>query len=106
MELTVLSLAFPRGTLPVKGFRCPTCGAEELLLGELAKARETARRIGLLKTGRAERRRLLRVGNSLGITLAPAVVREVLGGVHAGEEVLVGVQGDAIVIRRADPEAS
>lgn len=102
MELTVLSVRFPRGSLPVKGFRCPVCGEEELLLDEAARARETASRLGLLLPEREVHRSLLRIGNSVGVTLDPSTLREVLGGDQPGVDVVVSVEGDAIVIRRAE----
>lgn len=102
MELTVLTIRFPRGSLPVKGFRCPVCGEEELLLGEAARARETARRLGLMGPEREEHRSLLRIGNSIGLTIDPEVLRDVVGEAHPGVDVVVSVEGDAIVIRRAD----
>ncbi|MHB8584775.1 MAG: AbrB/MazE/SpoVT family DNA-binding domain-containing protein [Thermoplasmatota archaeon] len=100
MELTVLTVRYPRGSLPVKGFRCPICGEEEMLLDEAARARSQARGLGLLAPKHEKHRRLLRVGNSLGVTLDPEILREAFGNADPGADVIVAAEGDSIVIRR------
>lgn len=101
MELTVFMTRYPRAEVPTRGFRCPTCGAEELLLGEAQRVHEIATRLGLTPSTRSERRRLVRIGNSLGVTVSPDALRKTFGTTRAGVELDVTVQGDAIVIRRA-----
>lgn len=103
MDLTVLSVRFPRGELPVRGFRCATCGEEAVEATEAAKAQKFAAKLGLRGPRYSRRRRLLKVGNSTAVTLERAMIDEVLGGAAVGSEVTVGVEGDAIVIRRSPP---
>lgn len=98
MEPATFEVRFPLGKLPVRGFRCPICG-EEALTGTQAKALdELARRLGLFGIEDKHRRKLLRTGNSIAVSLDPELVRDVLHGAKPGAEVFVGRQGDKIVI--------
>lgn len=73
-----------------------------MLLAADAEALEVlARRLGLYGIEDRRRRKLLRTGGSLAVTLDPELLREALGGPAAGTTVEVGRQGDRIVIRRA-----
>ncbi len=101
MERAILDLHFPAGKLPVKGWRCPACGEEDLAAEQVADAQQVARRLGLYGIEGPRRRKLQRSGTSTVVTLDPTLLAEALGGAVAGDEVEVGRQGDAIVIRRA-----
>lgn len=102
MELTVFMSRFPRGELPTRGFRCAVCGEEELTLAEAKRVHEMAKRLGLLGSSRSQRRRLVRIGNSLGVTIAPATLKDAFGTTGPGAALDVSAEGDAIVIRKAD----
>lgn len=98
MEEAVLKVHFPEGSLPARGLRCPVCGDERLLASDAKAAQDLAHRLGLYGVEQAERRKLLRTGNSTAVTLPPRLVREVLGGAGPGEAVRVGRQGGRIVV--------
>lgn len=105
MNEAVLDVRFPRGTLPTRGFRCPECG-NEVVRAEDAKALEAkAREAGFLGLDQGKPRKLLRVGNSLAVTLDPALAREVLRTTKPGTEVRMGRLGKRIVIEPAEAPA-
>ena len=47
MREAVIMLRFPKGDVPVKGWRCPSCGDEKVLLEDAKAARLYAERMGL-----------------------------------------------------------
>lgn len=97
----ILKIRFPLGSLPVRGFRCPVCGSESLLASEAQEAQDLARELGLFSVTNRRRRKLLRTGNSIAVSLDPELLREVLPGRKPGDAVFVGRMGDRIVIERA-----
>lgn len=102
MRPAVLRVHFPAGTLPVEGFKCPQCGEETIASDVVAKTQRIARRIGLFGSEHAAIRRLVKTGSSLAVTLDRERLAEILGHEPAaGEEVVVGRRGDAIVIEGA-----
>lgn len=103
MEAAVFLTKLPRGELPTRGFRCPVCGDEVMLASEVGRLHDLGERLGLGHPKRVSHRRLLRVGNSMGLTLEPAVLRLALGDVTVGQDLTVEVHGDSIIIRRSDP---
>lgn len=105
MQPALLSVRFPEGTLPAKGFRCPTCGEERLTATESERISTLGRKLGLYGVEQRRTRKLLKTGGSLAVTLDPEMLRDVLGEVRAGTSVEVGRQGDAIVIRRRKSNA-
>lgn len=98
MEETILRVRFPKGQLPARGFRCPVCHDERLLLEEAHHLDELAHELGLFGVENQHRRKLLRTGNSLAVTIDPDLIRDILDGATAGEEVRVGRMGRKIVI--------
>lgn len=94
----VLELRYPRGQLPARGYRCPTCGEESLLGADAQRADDLAHRLGLFGTERFGTRKLLRAGNSVAVTLDPHLVAEVLHGTKPGTRVRVGREGGRIVV--------
>jgi hypothetical protein len=96
---------FPVGSLPARGFRCPRCGEAILLAAEAEALEAMARRLGLYGVEDRRRRKLLRTGGSLAVTLDPELLRAALGAPGAGATVEVGRQGDSIVIRRTGSES-
>jgi hypothetical protein len=100
MEETILSLQYPKGRVPARGFRCPTCGEEVLLLEDASEARRTAENLGLFGVENARRRKLQKTGNSITVSLDPELLRSALLDAKPGDQVSVGRQGNRIVITR------
>lgn len=98
MQEVILRHHFPRGTLPVRGFRCAVCGEEKLTGDDVARLQATARALGLYGLENARVRKLVRTGGSLAVTLDPGLLREVLGQAKPGSPVRVGLQGRQIVV--------
>lgn len=98
MDVVILRLRYPRGQVPAKGFRCPECGEESLLVSEAEKADEMARDLGLYGIENAGVRKLLRAGNSIAVSLDPELVADVLKGAKPGTSVRVGRVGRRIVV--------
>lgn len=99
MSPAIVTMRFPKGTLPASGYRCATCGLDVVGADETQRAFDEARGLGLFGVQNAKRRKLTTVGTSLGVTLDKEL-REALGVVK-GDDLEVGLQGDAIVIRKA-----
>lgn len=100
MEEAILRVDFPLGSLPARGWRCPVCGEETLLLADAGEVQRLAQRLGLFGVQGRKRRKLLKTGGSLAVTLDPELLREVLGKARAGTYVQVGREGGRIVITR------
>lgn len=100
MSRALVDVQFPRGKIPVKGWRCPECGESVFSAQQADAAQRMARELGLFGPERASRRKLQRSGTSIVVTLDPALLEEALGGASVGDEVEVGRLGDAIIIRR------
>lgn len=98
----MLLVRFPGGAIPGRGFRCRQCGEESLLAEETERLHGLAERLGLFGLQGKKRRKLLKTGGSLAVTLDPELLREVLGKARAGTYVQVGREGDRIVITRDD----
>lgn len=98
MDEAVLVVRFPRGQLPVRGFRCPTCEEEIILGSDVEKIDEIARGLGLFGVEQTGKRKLIRAGNSLAVTLDPELVADVLHGAKAGSTVRVGRIGKRIFV--------
>lgn len=103
MDAAILEVRFPRGVLPAKGYRCPRCGREVLLGADAAELQELGHRLGLFGPERKSRRRLMKTGGSIAVTLDPELLRSVLGHARAGAVVEVGLEGERIVIRKPGP---
>lgn len=101
MEPAILECHFPRGKLPGHGFKCPLCGEEVLLAEEVGRLQVEGHRLGLYGLENAQRRKLLRTGNSVTVSLDPELLREVLGNRKPGDWVRVGREGGRIVIEPA-----
>lgn len=101
LDEVVLWIRYPRGRVPSRGFRCPICGDESLLLGDGNKADELAHELGLFGLEQVGTRRLLRAGNSIAVTLDPQLVEEVLSGAKPGTKVRVGRLGKRIFVEPA-----
>lgn len=99
MDPAILSVHFPEGDLPAKGFRCPICGSERVL--NLPAIQQLARKLGLYGIENVSKRKLQRTGTSITVTLDPGLLREVVPNARPGTTVAVGRQGDSIVIRAA-----
>ncbi|MBI4393282.1 MAG: hypothetical protein HY556_05725 [Euryarchaeota archaeon] len=98
MQEEILSVRYPAGELPARGFRCTICGEEVFLLADVGMQDDLAHRLGLFGVEDRRRRKLQRTGNSITVSLDPAILREVMPGAKPGDIVIVGRQGDKIVI--------
>lgn len=93
-----MTLQFPYGDLPVEGLRCPTCGEELLVGGEVDAMTAKARALGLLGLEHSSSRKLRRTGTSISVTLDPELLALIAPGAKAGDRVTVGRLGNRIVI--------
>lgn len=98
MREVIVQTHFPLGTMPVRGFRCPVCGAEVLRLADSVKAEALARKLGLFGLEDVQVRTLQRTGTSTCVTLDPELLRRVMPRAKRGSKVRIGRQGSRIVI--------
>lgn len=84
----------------MEGLRCPACGDEVIPGHKISLLNETARQLGLFGAEHVSRRRLRRTGTSISVSLDPELLQRLAPGTTAGDEVLVGLQGNKIVIQR------
>lgn len=96
MVEAIVRLHFPRGTLPVRGIRCPVCGEEEVPAREAEEVLGLARKLGLSGVENRRRRKLQKHGNSTTVSLDPEFLRR--HGKKAGDTVVVAERGDELVI--------
>ena len=94
MREAIILVHYPRGDLPIKGYRC-SAGHERIPLDEAKRAELTANRLGLFGRQNERRRKLVTVGTSKAVTLPPEDIREVL---HSSTSVIVARVGDHIEI--------
>lgn len=104
MDDAIFPLHFPNGQMPARGFRCSTCGHERLSGSEFERLEKMARELGLYGIEESRERKLLKVGNSLVVTIDPALARMALGTSRPGIKVRVGLQGKRIIIEAASHE--
>src|SRR5205823_648199 len=95
----VLRVHFPKGALPVNGWKCPKCGEEVLTAEQAAHAQATGRRLGLFGPEHARIRKALKIGSSVGLTLDPEQARDL--GIVPGARIEVGREGDHLTLRLA-----
>jgi general stress protein YciG len=96
MQEAVVRIHYPRGTLPVRGFRCPVCGEEEVLAQDAQALQDMARQLGFSGVENRRRRKLQKHGNSTTVSLDPEFLRK--HGKKAGDTVVVAERGDELVI--------
>lgn len=100
---SIVDVSFPLGTLPVGGYRCPACGEEWIPAEEVARAQALGHKLGMFGVESVSRRKIRQTGTSVSVTLDPALLREIAPDASPGDDLLVGRQGDRIVIRRPPP---
>lgn len=98
MDPAIVKLTFPSGWLPVRGFRCATCGEDAVMGEEGAAARLLAEKLGLFGTTDRRNRKVLKTGGSLAVSIDPELARRVFGKLKPGDTVSVGLRGGCIVI--------
>lgn len=99
MEEAVVTLHFPRGTLPVRGGRCPLDGEEKIRAEDHAQAQALAHELGLFGLESTVQRKIGTTGTSAAVTLPPDLLARL--GAKPGTVVEIGALGDALVIRKA-----
>jgi hypothetical protein len=101
MREAVVPMHFPRGSLPVRGLRCGSCGHEIVAGPDAQEAWAMAGRLGLFEAEGGRPRKLQKHGNSTTVSLDPAFLRR--HGIKAGDSVVVHDRGDELVIRVEEP---
>lgn len=94
----VLQVHFPRGALPATGLRCRVCLHESLPADEVQRVEALAHELGLFGIEDRRKRKLIRAGNSLAVTIDPELAAKTLGTDRPGIEVSVGRMGKRIVV--------
>ncbi|HEX9816255.1 MAG TPA: hypothetical protein VGB18_04685 [Candidatus Thermoplasmatota archaeon] len=102
MDEAIFPVHFPLGQLPARGFRCPTCGEEQLLGSEAQRLERMAHDVGLFGVEDIRERKLLKTGNSLVVTIDPTLAKTVFGTTRPGVRIRIGRLGKRIVIEPAD----
>jgi hypothetical protein len=103
MERAILQVHFPRGRIPANGWRCPACGDEVLTGRDAREVEQTAKRLGLYGLQHETVRKVTRIGDSVGVTLAPGLLQD--ANLQVGDEVVIGSAGGAIILRSASEDA-
>ncbi len=95
-EETILQLHFPKGSLPVKGFRCPKCGGEMVLPENAKVAQDLASKLNMFESELPLTRKLTQAGNNLAVHIPKEIER--LLGLTKGTKVQITVHGDDIIV--------
>lgn len=96
MEPAILTMQFPLGPLPVKGAKCPECGEEVFIAGQVEQAQETARRLGLFGPELKSTRKAIELGSSTGMTFEREIAKR--AGIRPGTELEIDFTGGRIII--------
>jgi len=96
MRPAVLTVHFPRGDLPVQGYRCPEHGYELIDPVESSKLERTAESLGLYEPQLVLTRKVTKSGGQLAVYIPKDVQR--LLNLRQGTTVRVYVQGDRMVV--------
>lgn len=103
MEPAIVDITFPRGKLPVHGFRCPQCGEELIQGGTLAQAQALARSLGMAGVELSTVRKAMPIGSSIGATIPRPYLERL--GIEAGTPLTFELHGDHIEMRARGPGA-
>lgn len=101
MDVAIVEVAFPRGRLPVRGYRCPRCGEELIPGGVLSAAQSLARSLGMAGVERSEVRKAMAIGSSIGATIPKAYLERL--GIAAGTPLAFELHADHIEVRVETP---
>ena len=104
MDAAIVEVSFPRGRIPVAGYRCGECGEELIPGGTLGRAQELARGLGLVGVEHSDTRKAMLIGGSVGATIPPAQLQRL--GIKPGTELSFELVGDHIELRVRDPGKS
>jgi hypothetical protein len=96
LPAVVLTVHFPRGKLPVQGYRCPEHGYELIDPVESSKLERTAESLGLYEPQLVLTRKVTKSGGQLAVYIPKDVQR--LLNLRQGTTVRVYVQGDRMVV--------
>jgi hypothetical protein len=96
MKESILTVHFPRGSLPGKGYRCEKCGYEVLSAEEGEELQKIAEDLALYEPTTPLRRKITMSGRQLAIYI-PKDIKDVFN-LKKGMEVWVYLQGDKIVV--------
>lgn len=96
MKESILTVHFPRGSLPGKGYKCEKCGYEVLSAEESEELQKMAEDLGLYEPTTPLRRKITMSGKQLAIYI-PKDIKDLLN-LKKGMEVRVYLQGDKIVV--------
>jgi len=96
MDKSILSTHYPRGSLPVRGYKCKTCGFELISIEEAEHAQELAERLGLYGDVGALTRTITKSGGQLAFYIPKEIQREL--NLKKGTKVKVSLRGDEIVL--------
>lgn len=99
MDEVVLTLHFPRGSIPVRGGRCPVDGEEKIRAEDHARAQAQAHELGLFGLESTVQRKIGTTGTSAAVTIPPDLLARL--GLKPGSVVEIGALGDSLVIRKA-----
>ena len=96
MEPAILTVHFPRGNLPVRGFKCSEHDYELIDSIESSKVEKVAENLGLYEPQLVLARRVTKSGGQLAVYI-PKDVQHLLN-LRAGTTVRVYVQGDRMIV--------
>jgi len=96
MRPAILAVHFPRGNLPVQGYRCPEHAYELIDPGESSKVERMAESLGLYEPQLVLTRKVTKSGGQLAVYIPKDVQR--LLNMRQGTTVRVYVQGDRMVV--------
>ena len=97
MAPAVVRLRFPRGVLPVEGWRCAVCGEEVVGSQALAGAQRLAQELGLYDPAFPLLRKLTKSGGQLALYIPKQLEAEL--ALKQGARVRVFARGREIVVQ-------
>ncbi|WNZ29554.1 MAG: AbrB/MazE/SpoVT family DNA-binding domain-containing protein [Candidatus Bathyarchaeota archaeon] len=97
MQADILETKFPKGSLPIRGYKCSLCGYELIPFEAAEKVQHLAETLGLFGEVNPLQRKVTKCGNNLAVYI-PKQIEEQLG-LEKGTPIYVWLKNDEICIK-------
>jgi len=97
MVADILKTKFPKGSLPIRGYKCSSCGYELIPFEEAERVQHQAEVLGLFGEVNPLQRKITKCGNNLVIYIPKQIERQL--GLEKGTPINVWLREDEICIK-------
>ncbi len=97
MVADILKTHFPKGDLPIRGYKCLKCGYELIPFEEAERVQQLAETLGLFGEVNPLQRKLTKCGNNLAVYIPKDIEKQL--GLEAGIPIKIWLKADEICIK-------